>query len=228
MESLAVLSKGSNQRKKSKKSRFLLPETEAEFVKYIAQARGLRTQRIEAIFERASECSAQAKSLRREARQLLSVHHENDAEYELARRDANQRKEEAGKLLTKSRKFRRRALWFFLCAWKLPDALDKVTDVPPQSYVSCCGWAKNKASAFEAAKVVKEAEVLHKTPKRAKKEEYWHRERRLLRYRDRIFLAMLSKHVNEQPHAPWRVSWVTESTSQMTEEELRVAAAQLG
>lgn len=226
MEFLQVLSKSTRRRRKRRKARFLLPETEAEFARAKERARELRSQRIAAIFAYGAEYLTRAKNLRNEARQLLSVRHENDAEYELARRDAKQRKDEASKLRKKGRKFRARARWLTLCFWKFPDEIDASKDYPPDSYCGCRSLARYQASNAENAKIAEEGEVVHKKIELAKKKEYWHHERRLVRYQGRLFLAMMAKRVEEQPHAPWQVSWVTDSPSQMTEEELRLAAAQ--
>lgn len=226
MEFLQVLSKHTGRKKRRRKTRFLLPETEAEFTKAKNKARKLRSERIAAIFAYGAECLTQATNLRNEARRLLSVRHQNDAEYELARRDAKQRKDEAGKLCKKGRKFRARARWLTLCFWKFPDELDTSKDYPTSADWSCRSLARYQASNAENAKIAEEGDVVHKKLEPAKKKEYWHHERRLVRYQGRLFLVMMAKRVEEQPHAPWRVSWVTESTSQMTEEELRCAASQ--
>lgn len=225
MELLHDLSNTTRRRSKRRQSRFLLPETEAEFVRCKAKARELRAQRIATVFVHGRKYLAQAEELCEEARQLLSVRHGNDAEHELARRNAKKRKDEAKKLRKKGRAFVSKARRLTLCFWKFPDQLKVDKDYPPSAYWSCRYQALCWASNAEQQKIVEKGTVLHKTLTPANKKMHWHSERRLLRYQDRIFLATLAKGT-QQPHEPWRVDWVTDSSSQMTEEELRCAASQ--
>lgn len=226
MELLQVLSKTTSRRKRRRKARFLLPETEVQFLKYEEEVRKLRAERIAATVKHGKECLAQAKILRTQARQILSIQHENDAEYELARRDAKQRKDEAKKLRKKGKAFTLRAWSFTLYFWKLPEAVHTSQDSPPSSYWGCRSQARLRASLFEQARIVHEGETVYSKHGSGANNKYWHYERRLVRYQGRIFLAQMGKRVDAQPHDPWQICWVTDSPSQMTEAELRYTASQ--
>ncbi|MBL4644624.1 MAG: hypothetical protein JKX80_02030 [Candidatus Pacebacteria bacterium] len=188
------------------------------------EALQLRTQRIAKVCAYSKKCLDRAEDLRREASKLLAVRHENDAEYELARRAAKLRVDGANNLRKKGLEFMRRAWWFKLYFWGFPESIGTNYNWPPSAYESCRSWAQHKASSFEIEKITNEGVVLHTKLMPAKKEGYQNYERRLVRHRERIYLAMMVRNVKAQPHHPWHVYWVTDSRSQMTEKELRFIA----
>ena len=223
MELLAVLSKAPKSKKKRKKGGFLLLETEEQRKKFLGEAKRARICVIGEVGAKAQQLFADAQSRRALAKRLLSSRWENDAECELARRDAARLREEAAKLRKKGREYRSAVRKMRLLPWRLPYQYDAATETLSSRYGSCRWSAKAQASNWEAEKIARESTVLRAAP-HGDGNKYWQKERRLVTYRDQFFLVMMTKRAEVQPHEPWQVHWVTDSASQMTEEELRTIA----
>lgn len=208
---------------------FLLPETTERYAKYLAKALQTRTQRIAAVARYGKQCVQEAKELRRQARNLSASVWETVAESELARRDAKRLRDEGLELRRKGKEFIRAALWMRVQFRMLPETFDpeKRPDRPPSMYWNCTSKARREAKAWEANKIATEGAVIRSARGEGANDTYWLYERRLMQYDNRIFLVVMAKREDAAPHTAWEVSWVSDSTADMNEEELRVIASGL-
>lgn len=221
MELIADLSRPRSKRKK-RRQKFLLPETIEKYAQFLEQAKSRRRATVGSIFAAAHALSRKAEELSAKAQKLRRSTWPSEAETELARRDALSYRTEAKTLRKERRAFLRRGWRFRLLFWQLPDRFDPESKVPPgYSHWSCRAHAGMLAHMWEGERIAAEGAPLLVTETM---NEYWRNKRSLMSYQGRFFLVMQHKRTHMQPHDPWQIQWVSESTAQMTEAELRAIA----
>jgi hypothetical protein len=201
---------------------FFFPSTERLYRAFLKEAYRQRKSTLDAIRAHMQECFAEAQEMRKKAHNVASGKWENAIELERARRSAEYLREEAKKMRKKGRSLLKSIWRIRIHPLQLPAEFDSTTEYTLRFEAACRWWATRCARRFEEARIVRKGRTILTRPQEGTNRKFWRYQRDLVKYRDRIFLVMLCRHVEKQSHEPWLVSYVTDSLSDMSEEELRI------